>query len=192
MDVGSGSSLLPLELASKGYQTWSIDLKKGYCHSITHNNLTSVQEDIRKTSFPEGFFDIVTAVSSIEHVGLVGNKTYLEGDQDAVWEILRILKAGGTFLITVPFGKGGTYTYGRYDLFRVYDHLSLKKLLRGYVIEREEFGLLEERSWRPADLTEVENIDSLSQRRWYSSKAVAMIVARKPSIIGEVPNDSGL
>ncbi len=180
LDVGSGSTLLPLELASKGYQTWSIDLKKGYHHSINYN-LTCVQADIRKTNFPDSFFDIVTAVSSIEHVGLVGKKTCLEGDQDAVWEIFRILKHGGKFLITVPFGKDGVYAYKRHDLFRVYNYAHLKQLLSGFEIEKSQFAIQEEGNWRPSTLQEAEAVDSLSQSRWYSSKAVALVIGKKPS-----------
>ena len=185
LDVGSGRSLLPFELASKGYQVWSIDFRSKYHRYIRdYNNFTFVEGDIRKTSFPDAFFDIVIGVSSIEHVGLVGENVSLEGDKAAVQEIFRIMKPGGKLLITVPFGKeSGVFTVGRFNSFRVYDYAHLKELSGKFEIESEQFAVLDKRSWRPSSLEEARAVDSLHQARWYSSKAVAMIVARKPSIV---------
>ncbi len=181
MDVGSGISLLPIELASKGYQVWSIDLRTHYHGSIRHENLTFVEGDIRKTDFPDAFFDIVTAVSTIEHIGLVSSKPELDGDKDALQEIFRILKPGGNLLMTVPFGKRGVYSGG----WRVYDCSSLKELLGKFEMEKMNFALLEGESWRPASSEEAETIDSLSQPKWRSAKAVAMVVAKKVTNKGE-------
>jgi len=186
LDVGSGRSLLPFELASKGYQVWSIDFRKGYHRYIVdYDNFTSVQGDIRKTSFTDSFFDIIVAVSAIEHVGLVGRNLCPEGDKAAIQEICRILKPGGKLLITVPFGnESGVYSVGSHDSFRVYDYVHLEVLLREFEIEVERFAVLDRRSWRPSSLAEAEAVDSLSQSRWYSSKAVAMIAARKSDVMG--------
>jgi len=177
LDVGSGSSTLPLELASKGYDVWSIDLVREYHRSIRQDNFTFVKGDIRKTNFPDAFFDIVTAVSTIEHTGFDNNETDSGGDKDAIREIKRILNPGGKLLLTVPFGREGIYFVKGRAQWRVYSLLSLKKLLEGFEITKMEFALLEGGSWRPANLEEAENIDSLSQPRWYSSKALVMVVA---------------
>ncbi len=181
LDVGSGSSLLPLELAATGYQVWAIDLRKQYHRSIRHNNFIFVCGDIRKTNFPDAFFDAVTAVSSIEHVGFGSSETNFSGDKDACQEILRILKPEGKFLLTVPFGLEGVYSIkGRSQWSaRLYNLPSLKKLLASFEIEQIAFALLDRGGWRRGSLKEVENVDSLSQPKWYSSKTVAMIIARK-------------
>lgn len=185
LDVGSGRTFLPFELASKGYQVYSMDFNSKYHRYISdYKNFTFVEGDIRKTSFPDSFFDIVIGVSSIEHVGLVGKDTDLEGDKTAVREISRIIRPGGKFLITVPFSKqSGTYKVARHNSFRVYNYSRLKELLGGFDLETQQSAVLDGRSWRPSSLQEAEAVDSLSQPRWYSSKAVAMIVARKPSIV---------
>ena len=54
---------------------------------------TVVQGDVCDLPFPAGGFDLVLATDIIEHV---------EDDQRALAEITRILKPGGTMLITVP------------------------------------------------------------------------------------------
>ncbi len=182
LDVGSGSSLLPFELASKGYRVWSIDLKSGYRSSVRYDNFTFVQADIRKSDFPDVFFNIVTAVSSIEHVGFDGSNPKPAGDKDALQEILRILKTGGKLLMTVPFGKQGTYSIKGHATWRVYNPLSLTELLDGFDVEKKQFALLRNESWKPASLEEAQAVDSLSQPKWYSSRAVAMVVARKSSV----------
>lgn len=182
LDVGSAGSYLPFELASKGYQVWSLDFSCRYNRYISsYNNFTFVEGDIRKTNFPDSFFDFVTGVSVIEHVGLVGKNTSLDDDKVAAREIFRIIKPGGKFLITVPFGKKyGVYTIERGNSFRIYDHSHLEALLSAFKIETCQFAVLKNGSWRPGTLEDVEGIDSLSQARWYSAEAVAMVAAQKP------------
>ena len=179
LDVGSGSSLLPFELTSKGYNVWSLDLHNGYCSFINDSNLTIVQQDIRNTNFPDNFFDIVTAISTIEHVGLGNKNSELQGDRDAVREIKRILKTSGKFLITMPFGKPGLWLQNNVPQFRVYNFDLLEKLLDGFIIEKEKYGVCVNGNWRISTRVEAENIDSLDQRIWHSSKAVAMVLARR-------------
>lgn len=193
LDIGSGNSTLPLELASKGYQVWAIDLKRGYLRSIRHSNFTFIQGDIRRPNFQDDFFDIVTAVSSIEHIGLDGREVDFGGDKVALQQIFRILKAGGKLLITVPFGKRGVYHRKGHPYWRVHDLSSLTELLAGFEIKMIKFGLREEVSYRPASLEEVRDIDSLSQPVYVCSKAIAMVVARKlGKEVGKNDKDSSM
>lgn len=192
LDVGSGSTLLPFELASKGYQVWSIDLRRGYRESIRHDNFTFIEGDIRQTNFPDNFFDMVTAISSIEHVGFDGSNVNPEGDKTALQEIRRILKPGGRVIMTVPFGKWGIYSMKGRPVWRVHDLPSLKELLSGFEIEKMQFAILRDGGWRPAESKEVEGIDSLSQPEWHFSKTVAMVVARMPSREGEQEYDPSM
>ena len=104
LDVGCYGTKLVIELASLGYDVYGID---GIEYPLQHPNFTFVLGDICKTPFPDDFFDAVTAVSTIEHIGLGrwGDPTYSDGDKKAINEIKRILKPGGKAIITVPFGK---------------------------------------------------------------------------------------
>jgi SAM-dependent methyltransferase len=47
---------------------------------------------------PDGYFDVVYSMSVIEHIDGAA------GDSQALREMIRVLKPGGLFLISVPFG----------------------------------------------------------------------------------------
>ncbi|NIA11303.1 MAG: methyltransferase domain-containing protein [Nitrospiraceae bacterium] len=68
-DVGSTGSLFPLKLAKKGYEVYAIDVRE---YHEKHPNLTVVSTDIENTPFSDDFFDVITCVSTIEHIGLGG------------------------------------------------------------------------------------------------------------------------
>lgn len=167
LDVGCYSSKLPIELASLGHEVWGIDVRN---YPLKHPNFTFVQGDICKTSFPSDFFDIITAVSTIEHIGMAvyNDPKYPDGDKKAIKEMRRILKPGGVIIMTIPFGKRAITWYRTYDL------PTLKELLHGLKIEKIEYAIKKGEIWTPASLEEVENIDSPT-----NAKAVALLVARK-------------
>lgn len=62
-------------------------------------------EDATRLSFPDDSFDFVYSISVIEHIDGFG-------DKKAIDEIARVLKVGGTAVVTVPYDKEG------YDVFR--------------------------------------------------------------------------
>jgi 2-polyprenyl-3-methyl-5-hydroxy-6-metoxy-1,4-benzoquinol methylase len=138
LDVGSTGSLLPLKLAKQGYNVYSIDSREYHEH---HPNLISLKEDILRSSFPDDSFDLVVCVSTIEHIGLgaYGDPQYENGDKLAMKEFGRILKEGGTLLLTTPFS--GKYKVlplmGSYE--RIYDYGQLKSLFEGWETLLEEY-----------------------------------------------------
>lgn len=168
LDVGSGESLLALELASLGYEVTALDVR-GY--PLDHPNLTAVRDDIRATPFPAGRFDTVVALSTLEHVGLgfYGEPADSEGDRRAVVEIRRITAADGRLLLTVPFGRVRTMPG-----HRVYDRERLRRLVEGWQIE--EFLCFRRQgpiSWVPAAAGDAEKADSSGR-----TEAVALLTLR--------------
>jgi len=131
LDAGCSFSVLSLEMASIGYKVWGIDLID---YPFQHPNLEFLKADISAMPFPDNFFDAAAAISTIEHVGIghYGDPVYENGDYKAVNEIRRVLKPGGKFIITVPYGKKMVIE----NFLRIYDEVELRRLLSGFKIEK--------------------------------------------------------
>lgn len=74
------------------------------------DGLASVVGDLRALPFPDGGFDAVACISTLEHVGLdnavYGGPTELDetGMERALGEIRRVLAPAGSLLVSVPAG----------------------------------------------------------------------------------------
>jgi len=172
LDIGSTGSQLPLMLAGLGYEVWTIDIRKYEYDGIT-NNLNCVIGDIKETNFTDSFFDIVLAISTIEHIGLgrYGDLIDKEGDRNAMKEIKRIITNDGILLMTVPFGKRSIS-----KLHRVYNQKSLLMLLENFNIESINYFLRTDQFWVKSAIENVNNIDSS-----ISERAIACIKAHERS-----------
>jgi len=91
---------------------------------------SSIRASIDATPFADGTFDLIWCISSLEHVGM-DNSAYVEGraareatPEAALSEMVRVLRPGGSLLITVPYGR-----YEDHGWFRNFDELRLQKLL---------------------------------------------------------------
>jgi SAM-dependent methyltransferase len=90
-----------------------------------HKEISYLFSDIRNLPFKDNCFDLITCVSSLEHVGMDNaiysdNQKYREKEvfdfEKAVLELKRVLRPGGKVLITVPFGK-----YENFGWFQQFD-----------------------------------------------------------------------
>ena len=169
LDVGSTGSQLPVMLAGLGYEVWTIDVRHYEFEGVSRN-LHCIVGDIRKTNFPEHFFDIVLAVSTIEHVGIgrYGDPVDIEGDRNAMKEIKRIMNNEGLLLMTVPFGKQSISRF-----HRSYNTKSSLALLRDFHIENIEYFLRTDLFWINSSLEQVKDTDSS-----VSERAIACVNAR--------------
>lgn len=150
LEVGCCESSMALEIASLGFRVWGIDIRDYY---FAHPNLTFIKGSVIKTGFQDGFFDLVSAISTVEHIGLgcYGGKKVEGGDLLAVGELCRVLKPGGRLVLTVPYGlKAET------ELFRCYDKASLDALTKGFKVVNTFYSVMsgDRKYWRQCSESE--------------------------------------
>jgi SAM-dependent methyltransferase len=158
LDIGSCESLVPLFLASLGHRVTALDIRE---YSYSHPRLYSVRTNIVDWCGDGQSYDAVVLLSTLEHIGLpcYSNEVIdLEADRKAMEVVHRVLRPGGTLILTVPFGLSN-----RDDFQRTYSASDLKELLQGFSIQR--CGLtyrLDQRTWttkwdiEPCSLGELE------------------------------------
>ncbi|MCL6622775.1 MAG: class I SAM-dependent methyltransferase [Syntrophobacterales bacterium] len=154
MDIGSASSYIPVELAKQGHQVVAVDIRP---YPLTHKNLTFISGDITASHF--GFdllpFDVITCVSTLEHIGVgyYGGNREAAGDQLAVATMHRLLKPGGALLLTVPFAA----TFSQDNFQRIYDFAQIGRLFEtGWRLREERFHIPKgKKNWIIANREEV-------------------------------------
>lgn len=171
-EFGCTDSPLALQLASLGYQVTAADLRP---YGFEHPNLRLLIGNFLDQDLSNDSFDLVVAISSVEHCGLgaYGAQPIPEGDLRAVRRFLDILKPGAPLILTVPFGLKG-----QNEGQRTYDGPALDRLLQGFERLEEVYyvasGL---RQWLPTNREGLAAVDSHTGR----TSGVVMVRCRKPS-----------
>jgi ubiquinone/menaquinone biosynthesis C-methylase UbiE len=177
LDIGSGSSILAEAISKFGKGKWAVfrvDIEKSNC---------DIRMDARMTGFRKAVFDQVICISTIEHIGIGTDYTgYYDddgGDIKAIKEIVRVLKKGGSAIITVPYGKITKPTH------RVYDRLALSRLLdvdTGSLAEaRKEFYCYKAGKWKRCSQGTADRMiaDDIQAPLHFHSVTCACILLRK-------------
>ena len=121
------------------------------------------QADVRSLPFPDGAFDAVLCISTLEHIGMA-NDQYAseataddpEGDALALRELGRVTRAGGTVLVTVPAGRAE-----QLEWLRQYSPRSWEELVEGSGLrptETEYYALDPQGRWRPVLSEDLEGV----------------------------------
>lgn len=173
LDFGCSKSLLVLQFASQGYKTIGVDFRP---YPIKYPNFKFYQMNV--LNLPEKNFDIIVALSVVEHIGLgaynKNNKnTKLE---DVINKLYNMLKLHGKLILTFPMGI--SYTGNFLHCF-TYEE-AWEKLLSKFTIQRERFYLREGRLyWRPCRLDEIRKVSNAKKDRVKGGNSVACYVLRK-------------
>jgi ubiquinone/menaquinone biosynthesis C-methylase UbiE len=173
LDIGSGSSLLAKAIGELGkgkWQVFRIDIAESNCDA---------RMDARMTGFRKEVFSQAICISTLEHIGIGIDGDDDNGDLKTVKEILRILKKGGSAIITVPYGKIKKLSH------RVYDRYALSRLLavdnRFSVAAKKEFYCYESGKWRRCSQSAADRMiaDEVHAPLYLHSMACACILLRK-------------
>jgi ubiquinone biosynthesis O-methyltransferase len=99
LDVGCGAGMMAKEIANRGYEISGIDYSynmvkkaKDICKVNTNFSIHFLQGDVESLPFKDSVFDAVLCLGVI---------TYLKSEQKALREISRILKPGGTMILSI-------------------------------------------------------------------------------------------
>ena len=165
LDVGSLRTPLPEQLATLGFAVTALDLRE------SHGNGSAIPVeigDIRNTSFADDYFDCITCVSTLEHIGVKGRFGVTEsdpsGDQLAMAEMHRILKPKAALLLTIPVGQRDVLPVNK-----CYSSKRIQSLCTQFTIcKAEVFSFISGQAWQRCGQEHAE------QTNWYFSPWYAL------------------
>lgn len=178
---------LPIEVHASDY-----DEPNGTFHNVTFH-----QADVRELPISDNTFDKILAVSVIEHIGLHNPQVVadelpqlsVDGDVEAVRELIRVLKRGGELILTTPFGPYGGLILGNdarnytMDNIRKFEEVAEPVLLQYYEYQhRDHVSMFSEYT------TNRSLVQKLGKRLWQMcTRPVERPEARNPPALpGEV------
>ena len=124
LDVGSATSRYLREMPA-GCRIYAIDLRP----TRRQPGVAVLRGDLLRAPFNSGSFDVVTCISTIEHVGcdVYGQGPDEFGDEVAMRHMRRLLRPGGRLLLSAPFGRRNVNAW-----LRIYDWRSFRRLISGF------------------------------------------------------------
>lgn len=165
LDVGSAGSALAQAIREFGsrWQVLGLDLVQG-CDAMM---------DARSIGFRDGVFDQVICISTIEHIGLGCGISDKSGDARTMQEILRVMKKGGSAIITVPYGRKKRPEH------RVYDRSALAKLVSHFSVAKKEFYRYDAGKWIRCSQTDADRADSQIPLHFHSAACACLLLKKQ-------------
>jgi SAM-dependent methyltransferase len=151
IDFGAGTGFLSFVAAQKHFNVTAVDL--GAVNWLfSPSGLNFVQGDIMTVPLPDKHFDLIINCSTVEHAGLAGRYSVTQdnpdGDLEAMARLRKLMKTGGTMLLTIPVGRDAVFR----PLSRIYGVQRLPKLIDGYLLKKEEYWVKDGRNqWVASD-----------------------------------------
>ncbi len=153
--------------------------------------------DLRSTCFRDGHFDEIVCLSTLEHVGLDNSLFFPSGDEvrlspslsdlsntdsqsylAVIRELRRVLKPGGTLLLSVPFGKHVVRSW-----FQIFDGQMLDRVIEAFAPSSSSISYFRHNAgvgWHSStrdDASESRYFDVTLDEPWEGHPAAAEAVA---------------
>jgi len=131
LDVGSATSRYLQQLPAD-CNVYALDLRP----TRPQPGIAVLRGDLTRAPLRPHSFDVITCISTIEHVGLdvYGQGPDEFGDEIAMRHMRRLLRSGGRLLLSAPFGRRTVNAW-----LRVYDESSFRRMAAGYRLLSVEY-----------------------------------------------------
>jgi len=171
LDVGSTACEMLFSLLPSSVEIHGINLNDKI---VKNQNIKFFVADIRKTCFQDNYFDCITCISTLEHIGVsgrYGSDEDKQGDVKAIKEMKRILKPGGELLITVPYGKNDIL-----PINKLYNKKRLNILLNNFCVIKQTFIKYNQRwgIWLKVNEAEAAETDMIKDG-WYALALIKIL-----------------
>ena len=138
LDAGCGDGSLSVRLAKKGLSVYGVDCAEHWCDSARKRvstlhrgeKIEIICSSLEAVDFSPGFFDTIVCGEVLEH---------LHNDREIINKFHRLLKKGGTLLISVPLAaKGFDASDVMVGHVRLYEYPALRGMLSdiGFRVEK--------------------------------------------------------
>lgn len=130
LDVGCVAriNVVPQTLCELNYKVTGIDVRE---FSYKHDNFKFIRDNMKDHDFKNEKFDVVTLVSTLEHIGIKGrygiDKDDDEADYRTIEKAYEILNSSGVLILTVPYNE----KCQRHGIHRVYNKPVIDNLFLG-------------------------------------------------------------
>jgi ubiquinone/menaquinone biosynthesis C-methylase UbiE len=167
--LGCSESTNAIEMASLGFQVVGVD---GRPLPLRHPNFTIIQSQLDELPLEDETFDSTVALSTTgcrDRAGLTSEQREAAVVQ-TVAEVFRVLKRGGRFVLTVPFGSRDCAPSQS-----LYDRAQLDRVLHAFRVVERAYGIREGDAWSfTLDQQRAEEADSSDR-----VSAVCLLVLEK-------------
>ena len=154
-DIGTGTGIMALELAKYCKEVVGIDISDSMLNiakkNRNANNISYHLKNAENTLYVDNIFDCILARMSFHHI---------ENQYEAIKECFRILKSGGTFVISEgvpPVGTRRFYT----EMFK------LKEIRRTYTVD-DLVDLIESAGFKNIKI-EIHHLPNMSINNWLNN-----------------------
>jgi SAM-dependent methyltransferase len=180
LDIGFADSHLTKTIGKFGHMRWNVFGVDIHRVQEKFPLISLATMDARRLGFRDQVFNQVICISTIEHIGVPSeayniSKNDERGDMKTISEIYRVLKKGGTVIVTLPYSS----TIKKQE-HRIYDRFSLDNLTKLFSVKIKEFYRLDKGIWIKCSESVADKVGNILRiPSYFHSDVCACLVLKK-------------